>query len=537
MRVFLHNVQEKIGVVLCRIEAFFRADRTSYAGYVVFLGLISLGVLWTGWQSALIAGGLHEGTVFQFLPQTLPLLFSGTLHIDRFAGVFGVILSIVLLLTFTEASRVAFKKGIFAGFFVLGTIASSTPFTLVAWLVATTVFYVKHVAQSERRSFVVSMMAIILSVLLLSGGAFLADMTIVATVSSQLPVAIVSLALVLLFGGSFWSIRSFEGAYVLIPIYIALRLCLFFLVSAPALLLTVVAVIAIFAALYTARSTESSAPARASVYILFMAIPLTMIAVEMQLIDAVQCFLFGGLAVGTAGIVGGILTAWPTRMRMGVSLLSRFVQSVLPGTFMGTGAFLLLAGFVSLGQLAGPAEMVYLAFLVFLVLCTFLFITRSLLAYEVRTAPWNMSGILQALILLAGGVFFAQMLAYLGTTIGGDAPDSTIAIVLGTITFSFTPWIFLVVSAGIVVIFMALKKYQSAVWGRVVQGVRHVFACLDRWFTYPEHLSFLRAYGAKGTSWLEVSVTSLEQRTARMKLQERGLLMVALFIVTIIVLF
>ena len=537
MCAFLQNVKEKAEAATRHIWIFLRADRTKRVARGVLLGLASLGVLWTGWQSTLLAGGLREGVAPQFLPHTLPLLFSGVLYLDRFAGVFGVILSAILLLTFLEGSRSAFKKGLFAGIFVLGVIASSTPLTLVAWLVATTVFCVKHVAQSERRGFVVSMMAIVLSVLLLSGGAFLADMAIVSTVSSQLPAASIFLSLILLFGGALWSIRSLEGAYVLIPIYITLRLCLFFLGSAPALLLTVVAVIAALAAMYTARSTAAYAPARASVYLLFMAVPLTMIAVEMQVIDAVQCFLFGGLAVATAGILGGIPTVWPTRVRMGAHMLSRFVRSVLPGTFMGTGALLLFAGFISLAQFTGPVEIVYLAFLALLTFCTFLFLTRSLFAHEIRVAPWNLSGVVQAIVLLGGGIFFAQILAYLGTTIGGNAPDSKIAIVFGATTLSFTPWILFVASAVLVAACMLVKKYQVALWDRVVLLTRRLFTHLDRWSVYPKYVSSFFAHGVRGRSWLDASAMSLEQRAAHMTLKERGVLMVALFIVTIIVLF
>ena len=538
MRAFFHHTQEKVENVVRRIWAFFIDHRTKHLARGMLLCLASLGVVWTGWQSALIAGGLREGVAPHILPQTLPLLFSGALYFDRFAGVFGVILSIMLLLTFAEGSRGALKKGLIAGIFVLGIVTSSTPMTLVAWLVVTTVFYVAHVAQRERRGFVVSMMAIALSILLLSGGAFLADMTIVSTVSSQLPAASVFLALVLLFGGSLWSTRSLEGAYALIPVYITLRLCLFFLGSAPTLLLTIVAVVAMLAAMHFARSTEAHAPARASTYMLFMAVPLTMISVEMRVIDAVQCFLFGGLAIAISGIVSGISMAWPTRMRMGANVLARFVQSALPGTFMGMGVLLLFAGFISLAQFTGPIETAYLILLALLTFCTVLLMTRSLFAREVRTIPWNISGILQTLVLLAGGIFFAQILAYLGTTIGGDVPDSRIAIVLGAKTLSFIPWILFVVSAVFVAAFLVLKRYQLAIWDHLIRFVHRFFARIDYWFGHPaRYISSLWAYGAKSVTWLDMSVANLEHRSASMTLQERGLLIIALFILTIIVLF
>lgn len=537
MRVFLQKAQEQGKAAGSRIWALCKTDRVRLGIRVGLLALASLGVLWTGWQSALITGGLQAGAAPQFLPHTLPLLFSGALYIDRFAALFGVILSAVLLLIFTEGSRGALKTGIFSGIFVLGVFSASTPLTLVAWLTAVTVYYVRHVAQAERRGFVVSMSAMSLSVLLLSGGAFLADMTIVSTVSAQLSEGSVLLALILLFGGALWSVRSLGGAYVLIPAYITLRLCLFFLGGASVLLLTVVSVIAALAALYVARSAGTHAFLRSSAFLLLMCVPLTMLAVQVQVIDAVQCFLFGGLTIATAGIIGGFSAVWPVRVQREANILLRFLQSALPGTFMGTGALLLFTGFVSLGQLAGPAESLYLLLLAIITFCTFLFLSRMLFTQTVRTGSFPLSGVIQTVLLVGGSLFFAQMLTYLGTTIGGNLPDTKVEIVLGASTFSFTPWILFVGSAVLVLLFMLVKRYQPMAWNRMSRIVHMCFAWLDA-HTVPKKLvSLFAGYNAKGGTWFTTSVATFEDRSSRMTLKERGLLILALFIVTLIVLF
>lgn len=537
MRVFLQKAQEQGKAAGSRILALCKTNSVQRGIRVVLLALASLGVLWTGWQSALIAGGLREGVAPQFLPHTLPLLFSGALYIDRFAALFGVILSAALLLIFTEGSRGALKTGIFSGIFVLGIFAASTPLTLVAWLTAVTVYYVRHVAQAERRGFVVSMSAMSLSVLLLSGGAFLADMTIVSSVSAQLSKGSVFLALTLLFGGALWSVRSLGGVYVLIPAYITLRLCLFFLGGASVFLLTVVSIVAALAALYVARSAGTHALLRSSTFLLFMCVPLTMLAVQVQVIDAVQCFLFGGLTIATAGIIGGFSAVWPARIQQEANILLRFLQSALPGTFLGIGALLLFTGFVSLGQLAGPVESLYLFLLAVITFCTFLFLSRMLFTQTVRTGSFPISGAIQTILLVGGSIFFAQMLTYLGTTIGGSLPDTRVEIVLGANTFSFTPWILFVGSAVLVLLFMLMKRYQPTAWNRMSRIVHVCFTWLDAHLVPKKFVSLFTVYNAKGSAWLTTSAATLEDRSLRMTLKERGLLILGLFIVTLIVLF
>lgn len=537
MRVFLQKAQEQGMAIILRILAFCKMERVQHGIRIVLLMLASLGVLWTGWQSALIAGGLREGVAPQLLPSTLPLLFSGTLYIDRFAALFGVILSAALLLIFTEGSRGALKTGILSGVFILGVFAASTPLTLVAWLTAMTVYYARHVVQAERKGFVVSMCAMSLSVLLLSGGAFLADMTVVSTVSAQLSEGSVLLALILLFGGALWSVRSLGGVYILIPVYITLRLCLFFLGGASVLLLTVVSVIAAFAALYVARSAGAYAFLRSSAFLLFMCVPLTMLAVQVQIIDAVQCFLFGGLAIVTAGIIGGFSATWPVRVQREANILLRFLQSALPGTFMGTGALLIFVGFVSLGQLAGPTESVYLLFLAVITFCTFLFLSRMLFTQTVRAGSFSLSGLIQTVLLAGGSIFFAQILTYLGTTIGGNFPDTKVEIVLGASTFSFVPWILFVGSAVLVFLFMLVKRYHATIWGRMSHVVLMCFAWLDAHIVSKKLVSLFAGYNAKGSTWFTTSAATLEDWSSRMTLKERGLLILALFIVMLTVLF
>lgn len=537
MRVFLQKAQEQGAAVILRIWEFCKMEGVQRGIRIAFLTLASLGVLWIGWQSALIAGGLREGVIPQFLPQTLPLLFSGVLYIDRFAAVFGVILSAFLLLVFTEGSRGALKTGILSGVFVLGILAASTPLTLVAWLTAITVYYVTHVAQAERRGFVVSMTAMSLSILLLSGGAFLADMTVVSSVSAQLSEGSVFLALALLFGGALWSVRSLTGAYVLIPVYITLRLCLFFLGGASVLLLSVVSVLAALAALYAARTARAHAFLRSSTFLLFMSVPLTMLAVQVQVIDAVQCFLFGGLAIVAAGMIGGFSAVWPVRVQREVNILLRFLQSALPGTFMGTGALLLFMGFVSLGQLAGPAESLYLLLLAVITFCTLLFLSKMLFTQTVRTGSFPLSGVIQAALLVGGAVFFAHMLTYLGTTIGGDVPDAVVEVVLGANTFSFTPWILFVGSAVLILLLMLVKRYQPKIWDRVSHVVHVCFTWLDAHVVPHKLISLFVMYNGKGRAWLTTSAAALDDRSVRMGYKERALLLFALFIVTLIVLF
>ncbi len=507
------------------------------AGYIVLSILASIFTVKTGWLLAQIATGLKEGIAPSIFPRTLPLLFSGVLYIDRFAAVFGVILAAVLLITFLQGSSRALKNGLLVGVVVCGVLSAATPLTLVGWLVIALVCSVKNVVPKEWLCFLASMTAIMLSILLLSGGAFLADMTIVASVSSQLPSSMILLALLLLFGGSLWSIRHLEGAYLLIPVYVVLRLCLFFLGSAPALLLTMVSIVATLLALHEARTVRAHTIARSSVYILFMSVPLTMIAVQMQNITAVQCFLFGGLAVAAAGIVADVSVIWPTVFGSWAKRTSIFMRSALPGTFMGMGAILLLGGFFSLGQAVGTIERLYLTLLAIFTLLTFMFMGRKLMMQEVRLSSLAFSGIVQSLLLLAGGVFFAQMLALLGTTIGGDIPDAKIDFVFGATTFSFTPWILCVGGLLIVVLCGVMKKYKPLLWEYFARPIRAGLSWIDAHYRVPQTIRTLRTSVTNSIDTLDASLRSWEDRSLRMNGKESALLLILLFVVTFIVLF
>lgn len=538
MHTPLHRILEKRKAFQSHVLRIAQAPLTKKISYTILLVAGVIFSTYAGLQSARIASGLQEGAVFAFLPQQLSLLFSGMMYIDRFAGVFGVILFAILALLFTEGSRGALTRGIYTGILVLGVVTASTPFTLVAWLVIAMSVCMREVAKKAQGGFLLSVGAIILSVLMLSGGAFLADMTIVATISSELPSQTLFLALILLFGGALWSVRSFSGAYVLIPIYITLRICLFFLGSASVPLLIFVVLIAALCALSSAL-TESVPRTRAFAYLALMCIPLTMLAVGIQNITAVQCFLFGGLALLAGGVFSDVRTKWPAGISLHMLRLKMFfTQSGLPGLFTGIGAVLVGFGFLSLGEGTQGIERAYVVLLSILTLLTLLALGQRAYTQEIRTSSWNISGILQALVLILGGLFFAQALSYLGTTLGGEIADAVITVPLLTTSVSFAPWMLFLGSIVVVLIFGALKRYQPSVWNRVALEYQRLFAWLRVHAVFPSSLSHY--FAQVSTSLLtrtHATHVHLEKRLTQAPLMERFALIITFFIVTLIILF
>lgn len=539
MRAFLQKIREKGCEAVCWVKTFVRAEKTGAVAREVLLALMSVVTAWGGWNAVQIAVGNREGVAANILPDTIPFLLSGVLYVDRFAAVFGVVLAAAVLLSFLERSRGAFWRGVQALVLVLGVISASTPFTLVAWVVLSMIVLSKDVPQKSRLGFLLSMGAIALAVLVLSGGAFLAEMTIVATVSSQLPPVAIFFALTLLFAGSLWSIRSLSGAYFLIPAYITLRLCLFFLGTAPALLLSGVALLALLFAKREILARDAHAFGRTSLYLLFMCVPLTMISVELQVITAVQCFLFGGLAIMASGVLTDTSTRWSTAWKSAGTWLTRFVQSPIPGTLMGGGALLVLAGFIALGEATtGMLEMLYLLVLAALFLGALVFMGRALLKHEVAGGSGvQLSGPLQALLLLGGGVGFAHMLALLGTTLGGESPDSVVAIAFTQQTFSFIPWLCTVVSVAIIALIVLLQKKQPAVWDRVKNPVNKALHMVEVRYAECKLGGAVCTRAQQSHSALNASLARIEERAKHMTLKESGVLILACFVITLIVLF
>lgn len=496
----------------------------------------SVAIAWGGWEAALIASGKAQGITPSFLPATLPLLVSGTLYIDRFAAVFCVMLAAALLIALLRGGKGAWAS-VGASVVVLGILAASTPLTLVAWLLIAAWVVVRGVPQKQRLSFLFGMGAMVLSTLLLSGGAFLADMTVVATVSSQLPENMVFMALVLLFGGALWSVRELTGMYLLIPTYVVLRFCLFFLGSASAPLLTVVALAALIAALFTARRVGPQAYVRAAFFVLLASVPLTMMSVQLELITAVQCFLFGGLAVGAAGLLG---EAGGVCMRKEGSLVMRFLLSPLPGTLLGSGLVLLGAGLWVMGESAGSlGERVYLAMLgIALLKIAFLF-ARLVMKKEVRRGEGvQLSGPVQMVLLAAGAVGLAQMLALLGTTIGGETPDWIIDIALKNVTLSVMPAMLTAISAVLIALVYVAKEKKPELWQKGATRVMRAYAYGDATMEKVTARAHALCTGVhtQYTRW----VKWLEEKDARMEhapLKEAAIVLIACVVVTLIVLF
>lgn len=520
-----------------KAKAFFRAQKTKNVLQTLGRIIAAIGVVGGGWAMALIAGGMREGIAPHLLPQTLPLLVSGVWYIDRFAAVFGVILAAATLVHLCERSPGVFKSAFGAMFLVLGVISAATPMTLIAWLLVVTLTGIRAVAQKERMGFVFAMGAIMLSILLLSGGAFLADMTIVASISSQLPEKTVLLALVFLFAGALASVRWFAGAYLLIPMYITLRLCLFFLGSAPALLLTLVALLSALMALHHARKRHQHAITQSHLYLLFFAVPLTMIAVNMQVVTAVQCFLFGGITLAAAGILGdyrrgGLHTQ---EKEMGIQ---KFLRSPLPGTLPGMGILLLLAGLGVLWQAAGTAgERGFIVLLIGITLGTALFLGRFFVQQGNGGTQRARMGGAQSLILFVGAIAYAHILAYLGTTIGGEVPDARIEIDFAQNVLTLVPWMLLGVSALVVGGVMIMKKMKPGAWVKIAGSACTLMERIEGYLTYPKVATRVGAYGTSMKQMLSAALTEGEHRLAQMSMKEAGVVLLAFFLVTLIILF
>lgn len=518
---------------------FLRLERTKQAGYRLAILAASVLTVWGGWKAALIAIGKVPGATPSFLPATLPLLVSGTLSIDRFAAVFCVILAAVLLLTFAKGTKGSLKSGIVTGIAVVGVLTAATPFTLVAWLVLVAMGEERNAPQKTRLRFLLGMGAIALSVLLFSGGAFLADMTLVATIAAQLPSGLVSLALVLLFGGSLWIVRDLKGAYLLVPAYVTLRFCLFFLGPVSAALLTLIAVIASVAALCMAKTAAHHALSRTSLYLLLAGVPLTMIAVQMQVITAVQCFLFGGIFVAVSGILGDARVLWAKEWERAGNVLTRFFFNGIPGTFMGSGMMLMLAGFWALGEnAAGAFERAYLLILAVLFIKTLLILARLVMRKNSESAEGiQFSGPLQMVIIAAASMGFAQLLTLLETTIGGETRDWTIDLSFATKTLSVMPVVCL--AGGIIVVALAylLKTKNAEVWAKISTPIVRAYAWADT-YTWPNRVwesaaKSLHEKYRQGKEWLEKT----DARMAHAPLKETALVILACFVVTLIVLF
>lgn len=539
MRAFLKNVMKKSEEMSRKIVLVACGTKARRMGYGFLLAAAAVISAWGGYGAARIAAGLASGVAPSFLPGTLPLLVSGTLYIDRFAAVFCVMLSAVLLLSFLRGTKAAFFEGITAAVLIFGVITAATPLTLVAWLVLTGIAVERSAPQKTRLRFLLAIGGIILGTLLLSGGAFLADITVVATISSQLSEELTLLALGLLFAGSLWSIREFKGPYMLVPAYVVLRFCLFFLGSASALLLTVVSFLAIVAACNTARRAQAYAYIRTLFYALFMAIPLTMLAVQMQIIVAVQCFLFGGLALAFAGLLGDVRVFWAEEWSRAGGWFAKIMQSALPGTLLGTGALLILGGFWSLNEGAASIfESVYLLVLAVLFVKTLLLLARFTVKRETQIAPGiQLSGPVQTLLLGVLGVGFAQMLALIGTTIGGETPDWVIELPFKARTLIITPWMCFVGSiVGVGLLTFVQKKYVH-IWGKFAAPVIAVYTWIDGYKKFSLVIKSAVTWGEaqylQGLSWLE----RIDARMEKVPRKETVLVLLVCFVMTLIVLF
>jgi hypothetical protein len=538
MRALLKNVIKKSKEICQKIAQIACGAKTRHIGHSLLLAAASGISVWGGYSAARIAAGLAPGVAPSFLPATLPLLVSGTLYIDRFAAVFCVMLSAVLLLAFLRGTKGVLVEGITAAVLILGVITAATPLTLVAWLVLTGITIERSAPQKTRLRFLFAIGGIVLGTLLLSGGAFLADMTVVATVSSQLPKELILLALTLLFAGSLWSIREFKGPYMLVPAYVILRFCLFFLGSVSASFLTLAAFVAIIAACCVAHKAQAHAYTRTLFYALFMAIPLTMLAVQMQIIVAVQCFLFGGLALAFAGLLGDVRVFWAEEWSRAGGWL-KILQSALPGTLLGTGSLLVLGGFWSLGETTtGIFESAYLLVLAALFVKAILLLARLTVKKEIQTAPGTQfSGPAQALLLVALGVGFAQILALVGTTIGGKTPDWIIELPFKTQTLTITPWMCFVGSMVVIGILTLLQKKNPQIWHRLAAPVVAVYAWIDEYKKFSYVMSGAVLWGEtqyrRGLLWLE----GTDARMEKVPLKETALVLLACFVMTLIVLF
>ena len=200
---------------------------------------------------------------------------------------------------------------------------------------------------------------------------------------------------------------------------------------------------------------------------------------------------------------------------------------------------LLFSGFFAIaGVTSGLLELVYIGLLAVLTLCVLLLMARYTLAREVQTVPGiNVSGPVQALLLGAGGVLFAQILAHLGTTIGGESPDSVIEIAFRAKTFSFTPWMCFVGSAVIVALIMLLKARRADVWERIAAPVRRAYAWADAQYARLRVGERTQGWCMQGKTKADSSLAGLEARVARLTIKESGILILACFVVTLIVLF
>lgn len=265
-----------------------------------------------------------------------------------------------------------------------------------------------------------------------------------------------------------------------------------------------------------------------------------MMSVELQVITAVQCFLFGGLAIGASGVIADIPVRWPLAWKGVGAWVRRFVESALPGTLMGGGVVLVGAGFVSLaGATTGVLETLYILLLAVLTLATLVFMSRTLVQKEVIGASeLQMSGPAQVILLLAGGVGFAHLLSLLGTTIGGESPDAVIAIAFAKNTFSFIPWMWTVVSVVFVAVLVLLKAKRADLWTRIAHPAHRMFDAIDTHCLRTSqkgrtlHAKYQTAYAA-----LDASLLRVENRVAHMTLKESGVVVLACFVITLIVLF
>jgi hypothetical protein len=520
-----------------KAKAFFRAQKTKNVLQTLGRIIAAIGVVGAGWAMALIAGGMREGIAPHLLPQTLPLLVSGVWYIDRFAAVFGVILAAATLVHLCERSPGVFKSAFGAMFLVLGVISAATPMTLIAWLLVVTLGGVRAVAQKERMGFVFAMGAMMLSILLLSGGAFLADMTIVASISSQLPEKTVLLALVFLFAGALASVRWFAGAYLLIPMYITLRLCLFFLGTAPTLLITLVALLSALMALYFARKRNQHAIMQSYMYLLFFAVPLTMIAVNMQIVTAVQCFLFGGITLAAAGILGDYRRGGVQGQEKEMSI-QQFLLSPLPGTLPGMGLLLLFAGLGVLWQAAETVgEKGFTALLIVITLGTTLFLARFFVQQGNGGTQRAFVGGVQSFILLIGAIAYAHILSYLGTTIGGEAPDARIEIAFAETVLTLIPWMLLGASALFVGGAMIMKKKKPDAWAKIAGSARAFVERIEGYLALPKVATQGGVYGTSMKQTLNAALTEGEHRLTQMTMKEASVVLLAFFLVTLIILF
>ncbi len=480
-----------------KVRGFFYNKKVTHAGNIGLRAALFGIIAWGGWGTARIATGMQDGVAPDFVPQTLPLLLSGVLYVDRFAAVVVTLLALALLLELTRQNARSIKSILGTGILVLGVLTAATPLTLVAWLFLVLLVHVRNVAKKEQGLVLTSMGALMLSVLLLSGGAFLAEMTIVATIAAELARPTVLLALALLFGGSLASVRWLTGAYVLVPVYITLRLCLFFLGAAPAMLVTVIALGAAVLAWRSARAQSAYAVYRAHLFAFFMAIPLTMIAVNVQNIAAVQAFLFGGIALAASAVIG--YGAYEKK-ESDVHPLELLFRTPLPGTFSGMGFLLLVCGLAVLGEQATSfAEQVFLGIVAGVTVYTWgaLMMRMAKRSSEHVSLPAPFQAMRIALLALLAGSF-AHILAYLGTTIGGEIPDSKIEIAFTSTVLTITPWMLLLLSAVLFVGVKIFSEKKPELWERGVKKLEASYTYVDnRWMKGEEKVSAMCVHWAK----------------------------------------